>query len=89
MTVTTAASLCAQFQETAARHAGEVALRTADGAVELTWAQYRDRVEHAARGLHALGVRRGDTVAMRLPNHPDFHVADVAALHLGATPFSL
>ncbi len=82
------ASLCEAFQATAAHHAAEVALRTADGATELTWADYRERVEAVARGLAALGVGPGDTVGMLLANRPEFHVFDIAALHLGATPFS-
>jgi long-chain acyl-CoA synthetase len=83
------ASLCHAFQATAAAFAGEPALRSADGAVELTWTQYRQRVESVARGLAALDVGRGDTVGILLPNRPEFHVIDVAALHLGATPFSI
>jgi long-subunit acyl-CoA synthetase (AMP-forming) len=82
-------SLCEAFQATAAQHADEVALRTADSAVELTWRDYARRVEEVARGLAALGVGRGDTVAMLVGNRPEFHVLDVAALHLGAAPFSI
>ena len=40
-------------------------------------------------GLHGLGVRRGDTVALWLSNRPEFHVADTAAMQLGAAPFSI
>jgi len=42
-----------------------------------------------AAGFHALGVRRGDTVAFMLRNRPEFHPLDAAAMHLGATPFSV
>ena len=31
----------------------------------------------------------GDTVAIMLLNRPEFHLVDTAALHLGATPFSV
>jgi long-subunit acyl-CoA synthetase (AMP-forming) len=86
---TTQASLCATFQETAAAFRDDVALQTQDGALQLTWGEYRAGVERAARGLAGLGVTRGDTVALMLVNRPEFHVLDVAALHLGATPFSL
>jgi long-subunit acyl-CoA synthetase (AMP-forming) len=34
-------------------------------------------------------VRRGDTVAFMLTNRPEFHLIDAAAMHLGATPFSI
>ena len=39
--------------------------------------------------LHALGVRRGDTVALMISNRPEFMIADLAAMTLGATPFSI
>ena len=54
-----------------------------------TWSELRDRVDALARGLHELGVRRGDTVALMLGNRPEFHIADLAAMTLGATPFSI
>ena len=41
------------------------------------------------RGLHALGVGHGDTVGFMLTNRPEFHLLDTAAMHLGATPFSI
>ncbi|MGI8863215.1 MAG: AMP-dependent synthetase/ligase [Solirubrobacteraceae bacterium] len=82
-------SLCEAFQATAVAFGGEVALRTSDGCVELTWDQYRARVESVARGMAALGVQRGETIAMLLRNRPEFHVLDLAALHLGVTPFSI
>ena len=34
-------------------------------------------------------MRRGDTVALMLSNRPEFHLADLAAMTLGATPFSI
>ena len=83
------ATLCQAFQITAQQRPGEVALRTPDGAVEITWAEYADRVERIAGGLASLGVRRGDTVGIMLVNRPEFHLVDTAALHLGATPFSI
>ena len=42
-----------------------------------------------AAGLAGLGVGRGDTVALMLTNRPEFHFADAAVMHLGATPFSI
>ncbi|HYN91236.1 MAG TPA: long-chain fatty acid--CoA ligase, partial [Thermoleophilaceae bacterium] len=35
------------------------------------------------------GLERGATMALILTNRPEFHWFDAAALHLGATPFSL
>ena len=42
-----------------------------------------------AGGLAALGVGRGECVALMLTNRPEFHVADMAVATLGATPFSI
>ncbi len=83
------ATFCAAFQHTAARYPNRVAVRSADGNVSLTWRQYADRVRALATGLAALGVRRGDTVGLMLTNRPEFHLIDTAALHVGATPFSI
>jgi long-chain acyl-CoA synthetase len=82
-------TMCAGFQRTAERYAGDVALRTPGDAQTLTWRQYADRVAAVAAGLAALGVRRGDTVGLMLSNRPEFHLVDTAALHLGAVPFSI
>jgi long-subunit acyl-CoA synthetase (AMP-forming) len=82
-------SLCEAFQATATAYADEVALRTADGRADVTWGEYRERVESVAGGLVTLGVGRGETVGMMLRNRPEFHIVDVAVLHLGATPFSI
>ena len=84
-----ATTLCEAFQLTAAAHADQVALRTLGDAVSITFAEYADRVRRLAGGLHALGIRRGDTVGLMLANRPEFHLVDSAAMHLGAVPFSL
>jgi long-chain acyl-CoA synthetase len=46
-------------------------------------------VRSLTAGLAALGLGHGDTLAIMLTNRPEFHFFDTAALHLGATPFSL
>jgi long-chain acyl-CoA synthetase len=84
-----AATIAEAFRITASDHPDRVAVRTKDDEVSLTWSQLRDRVDALARGLHELGVRRGDTVALMLANRPEFHIADLAAMTLGATPFSI
>ena len=81
--------MCEAFQHTVARHPGAVALRAVGGTVTVTWEQYAARVAQIAAGLAALGVRRGDTVALMMTNRPEFHLADTAAFHLGAVPFSV
>jgi len=82
------ATICAAFQATVARQPDQIALRTVGGGTTITWAQYAARVREIAAGLAALGVRRGDTVALLLTNRPEFHLVDTAAQHLGAVPFS-
>src|SRR2546421_863384 len=84
-----AATMCEAFQLTAAERADQVALRTIGDGVSITFAEYAERVKRLAAGLHALGVRRGDTVGFMLTNRPEFHLIDTAAMHLGATPFSI
>ncbi|HEY7077984.1 MAG TPA: AMP-binding protein [Solirubrobacteraceae bacterium] len=99
MTITTAAArardatalgaptLPAAFQRTAAERPREVALRAS--AWSITWEEYAARVRRIAEGLASLGLGRGDTLALLLTNRPEFNLVDTAAMHLGATPFSL
>jgi long-subunit acyl-CoA synthetase (AMP-forming) len=84
-----AATLTEALRRTAAEHPSSVAFRTPDDAVSLTWADVRERVDALAGGLAGLGVTRGDCVAIMLSNRPEFHLADLAAVTLGATPFSI
>ena len=79
-----ATTMCEAFLGTAERYADEVALRTPDGSVEVTFGEYRRRVELIAAGLAAAGIGRGDTVALLMANRPGFHICDTAALMLGA-----
>jgi long-chain acyl-CoA synthetase len=72
-----------------ARGGDRVAVRTLDDACVLTWNDLAERVAAAAGGLRALGVGRGDSVALLMTNRPEFWVADLAATLAGATPFSL
>jgi long-chain acyl-CoA synthetase len=51
---------------------------------ETTYTQLGRAVDRAAEGLHRLGVRKGDRVALVLPNCPDHVVAFYAILRLGA-----
>ena len=85
----TASTVCEAFQLTAAENSGRIALRTPKGEIEITFAEMAERVCAIATGLHALGVGRGDTVGLMLLNRPEFNLCDAAAVHLGATPFSI
>jgi long-chain acyl-CoA synthetase len=84
-----ARTMAEAFRLTAEDYGDRVAVRTKDDEVRLTWAQLRDRVDALAGGLAKLGVRPGDRVALMLDNRPEFHIADLAAMTLGATPFSI
>ncbi len=84
-----AATMAQAFRMTAAERAGEVAIRTKGDEFSITWGELRERVDALAGGLAKLGVGRGDTVALMLSNRPEFHLGDLAAMMLGATPFSL
>jgi len=82
-------TVCEAFQQTARIDPSAVAIRTTGDAVTLTWQQYADRVRVVAAGLSALGVGKGDTVALMLTNRPEFAVVDAGAMHLGAIAFSI
>jgi long-chain acyl-CoA synthetase len=84
-----AASVAEAFQLTAQENPDRAALRTKGDEFSITWREYSDRVRETAGGLAALGLERGHTMALMLTNRPEFHWFDAAALHLGATPFSL
>src|SRR4051812_17511686 len=84
-----ATTIVGAFRTTVEDHPDRVAVRTKDDEVSLTWSELRERVDALAGGLAALGVKRGDRVALMMNNRPDFHVADLAVMTLGATPFSI
>ncbi|MGZ6697123.1 MAG: AMP-dependent synthetase/ligase [Solirubrobacteraceae bacterium] len=84
-----AATIAHAFRITASERAEHVALRTKDDGVTITWAQLRERADALAGGLAALGLGHGDALAIMLANRPEFHVVDIAAMTLGATPFSI
>jgi long-subunit acyl-CoA synthetase (AMP-forming) len=85
----TATTMAEAFRHTVDRVPDRVAIRTKDDSVSLTWGALRDRVDGLAGGLAKLGVKRADTVALMFGNRPEFHIADLAAMTLGATPFSI
>jgi long-chain acyl-CoA synthetase len=84
-------TIASRWLDTTATLADRVALRSRDGDgwADLTYGQYRDRVARAAAGLRSLGVGPGDRVVLMMRNVPEFHVVDMAAVVLGATPVSI
>ncbi len=84
-----AATIAEAFRITAAEREGDIAIRTKDDAFTITWGALRDRADALAAGLHALGLRRGDTLALMIGNRPEFHLCDIAGMMVGAAPFSI
>jgi long-subunit acyl-CoA synthetase (AMP-forming) len=83
-----AQTMCEAFYESVSRCPDRVAVRAQDG-FSMTWGEYGKRARDVAAGLHELGVRRGDTVAVMLKTHPEFFIVDTAAFLLGAVSFSI
>ena len=84
-----AGTIAAAFRVTASQRPDEIAVRDRHGNVEWTWSELQARVDALAGGLRALGVQRGETVALLLINRPEFHLADLAVVTAGGTPFSI
>ena len=77
------------FRRSVARRGPGPALRAGVDGEWISWEDWEAHAEVAARAFAALGVQRGDRVALMLRNRPEFHVLDIAALMLGAIPFSI
>jgi fatty-acyl-CoA synthase len=71
------------FDEIAAREPGREFI--VGGRERLSYGEARTRVRALAKGLRALGVQRGDKVALLMPNRPAWIVVDFAVTLLGAT----
>ena len=84
-----ALTVCEAFQRLVAQKPDKPALRNRDDSFSLTWAELAERVRSVAAGLAGLGISHGDTVAMLLPNVPECHLIDLAAIHLGGIPFTV
>ena len=63
---------------------GDVALRLPETDAQITYGELADRVLALAGRLHGLGVRRGDRVALALPNGPTIVELLLAIMALGA-----
>ena len=56
------------------------------GRERVSFAELYDRMRRCARGLMDLGIGRGQTFAIRSRNQPDYVVAVLAGLRIGAVP---
>ncbi len=76
------------LEATARAHADRLAMARKRGGVweKTTWRQYRDAVRQAARALVASGVEPGRGVVILAFNRPEWYVANLAAIAVGARP---
>ncbi|HEX6585335.1 MAG TPA: AMP-dependent synthetase/ligase [Solirubrobacterales bacterium] len=84
-----AQNLIKAFQASAERLGDDIAIRDEARGVELSWNDVGDRMRRIAGGLSKLGLGKGDTVAIMLNNRHEFIPCDLAAVSLGAIPFSI
>jgi long-chain acyl-CoA synthetase len=82
----TCASLAAMFFAEAARrrHAPFLWVKRNGVYAALSWRQAADQVSALSRGLRALGLTRGDRVALIAENRPEWVIADFAIMAAGA-----
>lgn len=74
------------FLKRVSLHPDKVALRYKFLGIwrDITWAQYEEQVRHTCMGLVALGVSRGDRVAVIGENRPEWLFSDIATMAAGA-----
>jgi long-chain acyl-CoA synthetase len=73
------------FQESVAKQGARTALRYKENKVfkNISYAEFGKRVHEVASGLTALGIVKGDRVALLSENRPEWAVTDLAILALG------
>ena len=73
------------LEQRAKLHPNAVALRLKEYGIwqEITWGAYRDRVKHFALGLHSLGFRIEDKLAVIADNIPEWCYAELGAQAVG------
>lgn len=69
------------------RQPDRVAMRMKEYGIwhDITWRQYYENVKKTAMGLYALGVRRGDKVAIVGENKPEWLYSALGVMSVGAT----
>lgn len=75
------------FAQNAVQYADLPAIhfRSGEGRHTYTWSEYRQKVLELAAGLQSLGLEAGGFAAIQATNRPEHMMADLAAIHLGAT----
>jgi long-chain acyl-CoA synthetase len=84
-----ARNLVEAFYAQADRLGDDLAIRDEGRHKDLNWEELRDTVHRIAGGLAALGLKKGETVGIMLNNRWEFIPSDLAAVSLGAVPFSI
>jgi len=74
----------AAFDLAVSRFPGQDAIVYADRDYRLTWRQFSDQVDLMAKGLMALGVKKGDKVAIWATNVPHWVTLQFATAKIGA-----
>src|SRR5712691_6671319 len=87
----TSPTLPALLRERARRTPNQVALRAKELGIwrETTWATYLEQVKLCSLGLRALGLARGDKLAIVGDNRPATFIAELAAQAAGAASVGL
>ena len=82
----TASSVPGLCLNAALKHAKEDALNHKSGNewINISAAEFVDRVRHVALGLAEMGIKPGDRIALLSENRPEWSIADLAILSLGA-----
>jgi fatty-acyl-CoA synthase len=70
--------------EIARRYPGNDALVYPDRGLRLTYRQFREELRRLCRGLMALGVKKGDHVAIWATNYPEWVLLQFATARMGA-----
>lgn len=86
MSAETPRTLNELFATAVRRRASEIVMRFKRGKqwIEITGAELDERVRNVALGLHALGVKAGERVAMLAESSPEWSLTDYAILATGA-----
>ena len=78
------ATIAECFDRTVARFPDREALVVRHQDVRLTWAQLKQECERFARGLLALGLKKGDRIGIWSPNWAEWVIAQFATPRIGA-----
>ena len=80
-----ATTIIGRFHERVRTHPEKVALRYKQVGSwhDITWREYGDSVRKVGKGLHALGFKAGDKMALLSGNRLEWHFADIGCLSFG------